>query len=210
MRVLAAIVMMMSAANAGDLSHLPSDLPLKTSVVAPQDHPLGSEHIWKRGPYCGANSVAMMLKLNGIDVSPQQLRESIPLGPHGASLLELKKAAEASGLPVEVVKATPDELQQFPLPLIAHVGDGPDAPGHFVLVCRMQDGAIRAIDGTTGKLLTVAEPLFRRAYSGFALVAPKAAARADRAKRIVQVVVVLECLALAGVLAWAKWKRKAG
>ena len=121
-------------------------------------------------PACGANCMYFLLKLHGIDVSLEQMADEIPVIGQGASLLDLKNAAEQNGMPVEVLEVTPDELARLELPLIALMGTDPEkTPGHFVVLSSVTEEGVMGIDGTTTGRIALTATAFNKEFSGFVL-----------------------------------------
>lgn len=143
---------------------------------APNPVPIQRIDAWQTGPYCGANSLYLMLALHGISTSPGKVRAAVPTEEQGASLLEIKNGAIEFGLPVEVLEIRPAQLQNQPLPFVALMGQASpedSANGHYVVVLQVETEKeyLKVIDGTKANLMTVDAGPFNREFSGYVLVA---------------------------------------
>ncbi len=134
-------------------------------------HPINAEDIWQTAPYCGANCLYILLKLNDKEVSYTDLRRDIPTTAKGASLLDLQRSAERNGLTTEVISISPADIARLKLPVIALLGARLDQAvnGHYVVVCGESDADVVAVDGTTGNLDRISRSEFNRAFSGYVL-----------------------------------------
>ncbi|MGE3819674.1 MAG: cysteine peptidase family C39 domain-containing protein [Isosphaeraceae bacterium] len=152
-----------------DPSRFPPGLEITTRV-----NRVDLRETWQTGPYCGANSLYVLLALKGRDVAYSTLKSEVPTTARGANLVDLKVAAGRHGQVLEVYKTTPGELAALGKPLIAllGLGKGPEINGHFVVVCGENESHIDAIDGTTGNLDVIAKPAFAREFSGYVLAEP--------------------------------------
>lgn len=121
-------------------------------------------------PACGASCMYFLLRLHDIDVSLEQMADEIPVTGQGASLLDLKNAAEQNGMPVEVLEVTPDELARLELPLIALMGTDPEkTPGHYIVLSKVTEEGVMGIDGTTTGRISFTATAFNKEFSGFVL-----------------------------------------
>jgi ABC-type bacteriocin/lantibiotic exporter with double-glycine peptidase domain len=103
---------------------------------------------------CGPNSLYLLLRLSGATLSYHDVAPYYPTHPNGMSMLELKRACADFGLTADLRHCTQADLRVIPLPVIAHVHDGPEGEvGHYVVIFhRLGRDRIKAIDGTTGKI----------------------------------------------------------
>jgi hypothetical protein len=174
------------------------------SPVAPRDI-----DAWQTGPYCGANALFVMLRLNGISVSAEALRKEVPVADKGASMLDLKRTALRYGLPVDVFELDPPQLRNQPLPLIVHASLTDDPMGHYATVVSFDEETVRLIDGTSEGLITVENAPFNRAFSGYALV-QTGTPGSSRLKGLLKWICCIEAAALAGatVVLWVSYARR--
>lgn len=107
----------------------------------PASEPHGSD------PDCGVNALYLLCQIEGRPVELAQVTRGLPTrDPRGFSMMELARAAEAVGLPLDGIEIRRGEVS-IDRTGIAYLSDGGD--GHFVLV--------RPI-GTTGKMVQVLDP----------------------------------------------------
>lgn len=78
---------------------------------------------------CGVAALAMIARFHGLTVDGPGLRQAVRVGPRGASLLELRRAATELGFRSHAVRVGPDQLSQVGLPAITHYADG-----HYVVL----------------------------------------------------------------------------
>jgi hypothetical protein len=133
---------------------------------------------FQSGIHCGPNSLYLLLRLSGVEVSLEQVERSVPLSSTGCTLDDLRRAAIDLGLAVEVRKVNPDEFKELPKPLIAHFlapASGLGAPAqvrdHFAVVTRtLPDGGFQSIDSNNLVTATYLGLNFARNFSGYCLV----------------------------------------
>lgn len=127
---------------------------------------------WQSGPYCGANSVYILLRLAGRPVAQADLLRSLPAEGRGASMLDMAKALEAHGIQTRIVRIAPGQLAGEPMPLIARLEPRGSDSGHFVVVfgVRPQSRHVEVVDGTTGSVGDVGPEEFNRDFSGEIIV----------------------------------------
>lgn len=95
------------------------------------------ERGWQTGPKCGPVALYFLLRLKGIDASMDRVIGAVPLGEAGASLADLKKAADRFGLPTRTVAFTPEDMSNLPTPYIVHynLSGSDDSKGnHFDVI----------------------------------------------------------------------------
>jgi hypothetical protein len=157
---------------------------------------------FQTGLHCGPNSLYLLLRLSGIEVSREQVEQSVPMSATGCTLEDLRRAALNLGLGVEVRKVTPDEFKDLPKPLIAHFlapASGLGTPGqgrdHFAVVTRtLPDGGFQSIDSNNLVTTTYLGLNLARNFSGYCLVVtPSLMSRiaANRAAWLAGVLLVL-------------------
>jgi ABC-type bacteriocin/lantibiotic exporter with double-glycine peptidase domain len=78
---------------------------------------------------CGPIALKMIFDYYGVDCKLAEITEKIRLTPKGASMLSLKKVAEAKGLRAEGWKMSFDDLKAMRIPVIAYVNKN-----HFLVV----------------------------------------------------------------------------
>lgn len=138
------------------------------------------------GPYCGPNSLYLLLKLKGILVNYEDLVKQIPVTPQGCSLAELRDVGESRGLTCEVRKLTLKELDLLQPPYILHINTPAEgaqqstgARDHFVVVTRREPGgALVGVDPSSGNRSTWSKAYLSRNFSGYVLMSQQ-----DPAKR---------------------------
>jgi len=112
----------------------------------------------------------VLLRIEGIACSRENLQKEVPITGEGASLLDLKRVAERFGMDTEVVKLAPVRLIER-TPAIARLAvDEVGTDAHFVVVVKGNADELDIVDGTTGAYRTMPVGAFERCYSGFALI----------------------------------------
>jgi len=122
---------------------------------------------------CGLNSLYLMLRLTGHDVTFDQVREAVTVGPSGTSLLELRQAASRLGMRTAVQRCSMDELASLPKPVIAYFhSKDPEPqgrPGHYVVVLRADAAGVEIIDGNLAASFWYNAGHFEAEWSGHVL-----------------------------------------
>jgi ABC-type bacteriocin/lantibiotic exporter with double-glycine peptidase domain len=114
---------------------------------------------------CGAACLKMVFAARGIERDLAQLELAARTTQTGATLLNLRLAAEQHGVPAKAWSLTPDDLARAPLPAIAFVGGD-----HYVVVRSfIEDDVLEIDDPAIGKLRWPMKA-FRRKWSGETLV----------------------------------------
>lgn len=176
------------------VAQIPSSHPEGELLNTPSPLPLREIDKWQTAPYCGVNSLYVLLRVLGQSADMTELRTAVPVTDRGASMLDLQDAARKHGLDLAVLSIKrPSDLARERRPFIALMtssGFGPadgTAPsmGHYVVVLRIDtadDGTstITAVDGTTAKLARLDGAKFNRAFSGYALMVPSSSRIVDR------------------------------
>lgn len=109
---------------------------------------------------CGIAALAMVARFHRLDISLDSLRQSNPVGPEGASLLELQRAASALGLRCLPVRVAPEQLGQVTPPAIAHF-----RAGHYVVLYEFGPTGVAIGDPVTG-LVRLSPEKFAHSCSG--------------------------------------------
>lgn len=118
---------------------------------------------------CGVAALAMVARFHGLDVTVDSVRESVPIGPEGASLLELQRAALLLGLRSLAVRVAPEQLGQVAPPAIVHFRGG-----HYVVLYEIGSAGVAIGDPVTG-LVRLSPEKFAESCSGkLLLVRPPA------------------------------------
>jgi len=123
---------------------------------------------WRDSLRCGPNCLYAFLSLHGRPRTLDDILERVPIGPRGAALDDLRRAAAALGVPSRVVRSSPDRLGDWPLPAVAHLDV---REGHYVLVVAVTAEDVTVADMSTGEIKPVASDQFFATWSGYLLVA---------------------------------------
>jgi CRP-like cAMP-binding protein/predicted double-glycine peptidase len=94
---------------------------------------------------CGVASLAMIARFHGRDVTLEQLRGRVAVGPRGATLMELQRAGAGLGLSCLAVRIDPQQLGQVALPAVVHLKSQ-----HYVVLYEMAQGSVVVGDPATG------------------------------------------------------------
>jgi Peptidase C39 family len=122
---------------------------------------------WRNPRRCGPNCLYGYLSIHGHPVKLRSVLERVPIGPDGANMGDLRKAATGLGVPSQVIKTTPGRLAGMPLPAIAHLET---RDGHFVLVLRVTSETVMVADMMSGMTETLPADVFFERWSGYVLV----------------------------------------
>jgi hypothetical protein len=99
---------------------------------------------------CGLNSLYLLLRLAGHDVTYDQTREAVAISSRGTSLRELQQAASRLGVRTRVSRCSMAELLQTPKPVIAYLrlreGAPLAEPGHYVVVLNADEAGVEVLD----------------------------------------------------------------
>ncbi|MEQ1875583.1 MAG: peptidase domain-containing ABC transporter [Bdellovibrionia bacterium] len=112
---------------------------------------------------CGAACLAAVARFHGRSISIPVYRSLVHVTKDGASLLALKRAAEATGFETIGIFSGAKALRDLRVPLIAHM------KYHFVVVYRIDDKEVLIGDPALG-LVTVSIEEFQRNWSQAALL----------------------------------------
>lgn len=116
-------------------------------------------------PDCGMNSLYILLGLNGIHVSLEDLHVLLPPRSNdGFSLQELRGAANRCGLELWGVRLTRDNLP-LDRPVLAHFGAAQGRLGHYAVLVPV---------GETGTMVQMIDPPFHPKMIDYASMMPAA------------------------------------
>ena len=134
------------------------------------------ESNWRTSVRCGVNVAYVYLKLKGYTVDYDETLGSLPIGEDGTNLEDLRKFVDSHDSGSVVVRASPSELSQFALPVIAHLEEDTSSlfqsedTGHYVVVVGVLPERETFVDGTSGAIRTMRSDLFFRAWSGYLIL----------------------------------------
>jgi HlyB family type I secretion system ABC transporter len=95
---------------------------------------------------CGAACLAMVAAAHGRRISLTQARDAADTNISGSSLAGIVRGGEQLGFDARTVKASKRNLDQLPLPAIAH-WDG----YHWIVVTRVTEGRVHVVDPAIGR-----------------------------------------------------------
>jgi RNA polymerase sigma factor (sigma-70 family) len=117
---------------------------------------------------CGTACLAMVARYHNLETPVAAIRERLPTGERGSSLMELGRAAESLGFRARAVRLAPGHLAETTFPAVAHL-----AGGHYVVLYELHVGGVVVGDPAAG-ILTIDAIAFQKAWSGhLLLVTPK-------------------------------------
>ncbi|HTS88924.1 MAG TPA: peptidase domain-containing ABC transporter [Gemmatimonadales bacterium] len=111
---------------------------------------------------CGATSLAIVCRHFGKAISLARIRQLVHTGLDGASLRAICEGANELGLAARAVKASPDNLDDIPLPAVVH-WDG----NHWVVLYGVEGNHVRVSDPGVGKR-RVPRQVFLEKWTGYA------------------------------------------
>lgn len=112
---------------------------------------------------CGAASLATIAKIYGINRSVRFFRDLLDIGPYGASLYGIVKAAHSLGFKTSAVETDFDSLRDLYTPMICPYSD------HFVVVYEVTEKDVLIGDPAFGVLRRNKEQ-FQNDWDGYALL----------------------------------------
>ncbi len=131
------------------------------------DGTISPEEFWREQKRCGINCLYAYMHINEKKPSLEEIYSLVPIGPDGSNMADLKEAANRLGLPSRVVRSSPEHLERYPLPTIAHLqGRG----GHFVLVLAVDENDVVISDMTRGRAERIPRGAFEALWSGYLIV----------------------------------------
>lgn len=120
---------------------------------------------------CGPNSIYLLLRMRGVDVSWEALRATLSSQSGPMSLQEVRDACHHFGLAVEVMHLSRADLVTCNLPIIALFPPvGTATVGHYVVITTIRDGTATFVDGTTAKTQNLPFEQFIEQWSTYAVV----------------------------------------
>jgi hypothetical protein len=126
----------------------------------------------RAGRECGLDSLFVLLRLTGFDVTFDQTRAAVPIGPMGTTLLELQQAASRLGAKTTLSRCSMAQLMDMPKPVIAYLPKRAGGPvGHFVVVVTADKTGVEVVDGDIAAILRYSPSHFEAEWSGH-LLAP--------------------------------------
>jgi len=96
---------------------------------------------------CGPRALSVVCNRLGVRTTREEIRELSRMQPDGATLLDLKRAAQALGLRSTGMVVNVARLRRMRLPVVAHTGED-----HFVAVINADRQGVDYIDGDFGRL----------------------------------------------------------
>jgi ATP-binding cassette subfamily B protein len=120
-------------------------------------------HLWQIDEMdCGATSLAIVCRHFGKAISLARIRQLVYTGLDGASLRAICEGGSELGLAARAIKASPDNLDQIPLPAIVH-WEG----NHWVVLYGVAPDHVRVSDPGVGKR-KVPRKIFLEKWTGYA------------------------------------------
>jgi HlyB family type I secretion system ABC transporter len=120
-------------------------------------------HLWQIDEMdCGATSLAIVCRYFGKAISLARIRQLVHTGLDGASLRAITEGASELGLAARAVKASPENLDQIPLPAVVH-WEG----NHWVVLYGVSPSHVRVSDPGLGKR-RVPRDIFLEKWTGYA------------------------------------------
>lgn len=116
------------------------------------------------------NAVYVLVKLFDQPISYEQVVEALPVRELGVSFADMRAFVAHTGLPAEVVRLTPDDLRECPLPAIALLERDVEEGGHFIVILALSQDNLKIVDGTTGAVDLMSYAEFVRQWRGYALI----------------------------------------
>ncbi|BAV09435.1 bacteriocin-processing peptidase. Cysteine peptidase. MEROPS family C39 [Filimonas lacunae] len=124
---------------------------------------------------CGAACLASVATWYGLKMPVARIRQYASTDQKGTNVLGLMEAASRLGFSAKAVKADMENLQQLPLPVIAHVVVH-ERISHYVVVYAVSPKGVTVMDPFEGRLEVWETDAFQKKWTGvLVLLAPGAA-----------------------------------
>eukprot|EP00456_Euglypha_rotunda_P018474 TRINITY_DN1659_c0_g1_i5.p2 TRINITY_DN1659_c0_g1~~TRINITY_DN1659_c0_g1_i5.p2 ORF type:complete len:256 (+),score=16.79 TRINITY_DN1659_c0_g1_i5:117-770(+) len=153
--------------NGYEMDHTPT--PLKKSK------PTRVPDAWSRSADldCAKNALYMYLALCDYKATLDEVRSTLAVGEKGASMLDIKAAAQHFGAELQVVNGSVDSLTSR-LPAIVRMApkEASGDIGHFVVLVKSDKDMVTFLDGSDGVASTASLNAFSSDYSGYAVLHP--------------------------------------
>ena len=117
---------------------------------------------------CGAACLASIAINYGLDLPIARIRQYASTDKKGTNVLGLIEAAERLGFSAKGVKGDFENLQNIPLPVIAHVRQ--NNLDHYVVIYKVTEGSIEIMDPAYGEMLKLTPDEFRQIWTGVLLL----------------------------------------
>ena len=138
------------------------------TTMAYQDRPATMpEDYWRNPLRCGLNCLYGYMSLHGREQEFGTLARRVNLGTKGANLDDLRQVATELGVSSSIVKTNNRELDQMPLPAIAHFDV---RGGHYQLLLQVDSDFVAVADMSSGTIEDLPRDVFLEMWSGYLLV----------------------------------------
>lgn len=117
---------------------------------------------------CGAACLASIAIHYGLDLPIARIRQYASTDKKGTNVLGLIEAAERLGFSAKGVKGDFENLQDIPLPVIAHVRQ--NNLDHYVVLYKVSEGTIEIMDPAYGEMKKLTPDDFRQIWTGVLLL----------------------------------------
>jgi ABC-type bacteriocin/lantibiotic exporter with double-glycine peptidase domain len=159
-------------------------------------------NVWRGSVQCGPNTLYAYLRLQGKNVSRQDIGRLIKLEKRGSSLQQLAQIANQFGVPSEVIKCRPIDFLDIAKPCIIHLADDLDV-GHYELLLGHDPNDTSSLiiaDFIECQMKRVSYAQFLRSISGYALVP------ASNNSHVTKILVSVTLVALIGLFLSRKYR----
>lgn len=118
---------------------------------------------------CGIACLASIGQHYGLHLPLSKIRQWAQTDLQGTNLMGMLHAATQMGFHAKALRGTREQLQQIPLPAIAHgVVDGQLT--HFVVICRLHDMHVLVMDPIDGEKRKMSWEAFEKFWTGIVLM----------------------------------------
>lgn len=118
---------------------------------------------------CGAACLVSVAASYGRHIAVSRVRQIAGTDQRGTNLLGMITAAKQIGFQAKAVRAEAQNLEQLPLPVIAHV-QLENGLLHYVVIYRASTGKVEYMDPGTGSLIKVSRDKFQKIWTGVLLL----------------------------------------
>lgn len=127
---------------------------------------------WRGEQLCGVYALSYLAQLEHRGaMTPNYIRELVPITERGSSLLDLKCASEIMKMPVRAVRCAPAAFDHLSLPAIAHLEPTDVAPvAHYVVLLRVDRASVTLFDWNLRAITECDRRDFLEAASGYYLI----------------------------------------
>lgn len=155
--------------------------PITTSHTGASEDPREAmERASRMRALCGPNALYVLLNLPSRGPDYAQVLQAFPpnVGSDGASLLDIRAAANTLGERLEIVKCSTVKLRHMDTPFLVYARGRMGEPGHYLVVVGTDREALYVVDAVLGEVLPKGYGAIDSWFGGYAVVSSSSALQA--------------------------------